>query len=194
MSIWRLAALLPAYPAHGLPLISKGSIRRIDTIYPASDEEYAALARKRKAVQRQLTREINALLEPLGYERKGAEWRRITGCGRSCFEFQKSQYGFGCYFNAGALGAFEVPSRTFANTLDGIQFSRIADFCPEMPSNDIADELSYVRLHDDAAFCDGVMSVFRARMVPWLEARHRLSALRAMPQPSVTGLVRIFSD
>ena len=192
MSICKLAAPIPAFPAHGLPLISKASIRRIDRTYPASAEDYAALVRKRKAVQRQLTREIDALLGPLGYERKGAEWRKITGCGRSCFGFQKSQYGFDCFFNAGARGALE-PTQPFASTPDGIRFSRMADFCPEMPGHDAADELSYVRLHDDPAFCNGVMTVFRARMVPWMEARHGLSAVRAIPGPSIMRSVRIFS-
>jgi hypothetical protein len=181
------------FPAHGLPLISKASIRRIDAAYPASEAEYAELVRKRTAVQRGLTREIDALLKPLGYERKGAEWRRISSSGRSCFEFQKSTYGFQCYFNAGALGALE-PMQPSASTTDGIHFFRMANFCPEMPGNDTADALSYVRLHDDPVFHNGVMTVFRTRMVPWMEARHRLLAMRAMPPPSIMKSVRIFSD
>ncbi len=181
------------FPAHGLPQISKDSIRRIDTAYPASEAEYAELVRKRTAVQRGLTREIDALLKPLGYERKGAEWRRISSSGRSCFEFQKSRYGFDFYFNAGARGALE-PAQPSASTPDGIHFFRMANFCPEMPGNDAADAMSYERLHDDPAFGNGVMTVFRARMIPWMEARHGLLAIRSMPPPSVTGSVRIFSD
>ena len=187
------AAGMPRFPESGLPLISKDSIRRADTAYPASGEEYAELVRKRTAVQRGLTREIDALLKPLGYEKKGAEWRRISRSGRSCFGFQKSQYGFNCYFNAGALGALEPRWQPHASTQDGIQFFRMADFCPEMLGNDVADELSYVRLHDDPAFRSGVMTVFRARMVPWMEARHGLSSVRAIPGPSIMKSVRIFS-
>jgi Domain of unknown function (DUF4304) len=187
------AALGIAFPEHGLPLIAKDSIRRIDFAYPASSEDYAELVRKRTAVQRKLTREIDALLKPLGYEKKGSEWRKISGCGRSCFEFQKSRYGFDFYFNAGARGALE-PAQPSASTPDGIRFFRMADFCPEMPGNDAADALSYVRLHDDPAFCNGVMTVFRARMIPWMEARHALIAVRALPRPSIMGSVRIFSD
>jgi Domain of unknown function (DUF4304) len=187
------AALGITFPEHGLPLITKDSIRRIDSAYPASSEEYAEFARKRTAVQRRLTREIDALLKPLGYEKKGSEWRKISGFGRSCFEFQKSRYGFDGYFNAGARGALE-PEQSHANTQDGIRFFRMADFCPEMPRNDAADALSYIRLHDDPAFCDGVMTVFRARMVPWLKVRHGLIAIKSMPPPSVTRCIRIFSD
>jgi Domain of unknown function (DUF4304) len=187
------AALGIAFPEHGLPLITKDSIRRIDSAYPATEEEYAELVRKRVAVQRRLTREIDTLLKPLGYERKGAEWRRISRSGRSCFEFQKSRHGFDGYFNAGARSALES-AQLHASTQDGIRFFRLADFCPEMPRNDAADALSYLRLHDDPAFCNGVMTVFRARMVPWLEARHALPAIMAMPEPSIMGSVRIFSD
>jgi hypothetical protein len=189
----RAAAMGISFAEHGLPLISKDSIRSIDAAYPALSEDYAELARKRTAVQGKLTREIDALLKPLGYERKGAEWRRISRSGRSCFEFQKSRYGFDGYFNAGARGALES-AQLSASTEDGIRFFRMADFCPEMPGNDAADGLSYLRLHDDQAFCNGVMTVFRARMVPWLEARHTLAAITAMPKPSIMGSVRIFSD
>jgi Domain of unknown function (DUF4304) len=189
----RAAALGITVPEHGLPLITRDSIRRIDCAYPASSEEYAELMRKRTVVQRGLTREIDALLKPLGYERKGAEWRRISRSGRSCFEFQKSRYGFDFYFNAGARGALE-PEQPHASTQGGIRFFRMAEFCPEMPRNDAADALPYVRLHDDPAFCNGVMTVFRARMVPWLEARHTLPAIKAMRKPSIMGSVRIFSD
>jgi Domain of unknown function (DUF4304) len=187
------AALGISFPEHGLPLITKDSIRRIDSAYPATEEEYAELVRKRAAVQRRLTREIGALLKPLGYERKGAEWRRISRSGRSCFEFQKSRYGFDGYFNAGARSALEF-AQPHASTQDGIRFFRMADFCPEMPRNDAADALSYVRLHDDPEFCNGVMTVFRARMVPWMEARHALAAIKPMPKPSIMGSVKIFSD
>jgi Domain of unknown function (DUF4304) len=184
----------PGFPENRYPLFPKDSIRRIDDAYPASSEEYAELVRKRTAVQRKLTREIDALLKPLGYEKKGSEWRKITRHGRSCFEFQKSSYGFDCFFNAGALGALEPRAQTYANTPDGIRFFRMANFCPEMPGNDAADALSYVRLHDDPAFYNGVMIVFRARMVPWMEARHRRLAVRAMPPPSIMKAVRIFSE
>jgi Domain of unknown function (DUF4304) len=189
----RAAALGIAFPEHGLPLITKDSIRRIDTVYPASSEDHAELVRKRTAVRRRLTREIDALLKPLGYEKKGSEWRKISISGRSCFGFQKSSYGFACYFNAGARGALE-PTQSHASTPDGIHFFRMADFCPEMPGNDVADGLPYMRLHDDPAFCSGVMTVFRARMVPWLESRHRRLPMRAMPPPSIMKAVRIFSD
>jgi hypothetical protein len=180
------------FPDHGLPLIPLDSVRRteIEIYLPNSNEEYEVLKKKRASVQRKLTKEINALLEPLGYERTGSEWRKKSRFGRSYFGFQKSHYGFGCFFNAGTL----VPSQTRANTIDRIQYHRIAEFCPELPHNDVADEMPYVRLHDDTAFCNGVMTVFQARMIPWMEARHRASAMIRMPSPADMVAVKIFTE
>jgi hypothetical protein len=184
------------FPDHGLPLIPLDSVRgtEIEIYLPNSNEEYEVLKKKRASVQRKLTKEINALLEPLGYERTGSEWRKKSRFGRSYFGFQKSHYGFGCFFNAGTLGKLEVPSQTRANTIDGIQCHRIAEFCPEMPHNDVADELPYVRLHDDTGFCNGVTTVIRARMIPWMEARHKAFAMIRMPSPADMVAVKIFLE
>lgn len=184
------------FPDHGLPLIPLDSVRRteIEMYLPKSNEEYEVLKKKRASVQRKLAKEINALLEPLGYERTGSEWRKTSRFGRSYLGFQKSHYGFGCFFNAGTLGTQEVPSQTLANTHDGIQWHRIAEFCPELPHNDVADELPYVRLHDDAGFRNGVMTVIRARMIPWMEARHKASAMIRMPSPADMVAVKIFTE
>ena len=188
------AARASSLPENRLPLISKDSIRWASLVYPDLDSGYPEHVRKRKAVQRELTRDFDAQLKPLGYERKGGEWRKRSRCGISCFGFQKSTYGFDCYLNAGALAAFEAPNITFANTEDGISFYRMADFCPEMPYNDVADGLSYARLHDDPAFRNGVMTVFQARMLPWLEMRHASFRFWRMPPASVMRQVRIFSE
>ena len=185
---------MPRFTQNGLPLISKDSIRETDLVYPASGSEYEELVSKRKSVQRGLTREIDGLLNPLGYERKNGEWRKRSLAGINCFGLQKSTYGFYGFFNAGALGAFEAPNRASANTEEGISFYRMANFCPEMPYNDVADGLSYSRLHDDPEFRNGVMTVLRARMVPWMEVRHRRAGFIGMPSPSVMGSVRIFSE
>jgi hypothetical protein len=184
------------FPDHGLPLIPLDSVRgtEIGIYLPNSNEEYEVLKKKRASVQRKLAKEINAMLEPLGYERTGSEWRKTSPFGRSYFGFQKSHYGFGCFFNAGTLGTLDVPSPTLANTHDGIQCHRIAKFCPELPHNDVADELCYVRLHDDAGFRNGVMTVIQARMIPWMEARHRASAMIRMPSPADMVAVKIFTE
>jgi hypothetical protein len=179
---------------HGLPLIPLDSVRRTERCLPKSNEEFEVLKKKRASVQRKLAKEINAMLEPLGYERTGSEWRKTSPFGRSYFGFQKSHYGFGCFFNAGTLGTLDVPSPTLANTHDGIQCHRIAKFCPELPHNDVADELCYVRLHDDAGFRNGVMTVIQARMIPWMEARHRASAMIRMPSPADMVAVKIFTE
>jgi hypothetical protein len=182
------------FPDHGLPLIPLDSVRRTERYLPKSNEEFEVLKKKRASVQRKLAKEINAMLEPLGYERTGSEWRKTSRFGRSYFGFQKSHYGFGCFFNAGTLGTLDVPSPTLANTPDGIQCHRIAKFCPELPHNDVADELCYVRLHDDAGFRNGVMTVIQARMIPWMEARHRASAMIRMPSPADMVAVKIFTE
>ena len=182
------------FPNHGLPLIPLDSVRRTERYLPKSNEEFEVLKKKRASVQRKLAKEINAMLEPLGYERTGSEWRKTSRFGRSYFGFQKSHYGFGCFFNAGTLGKLEVPSQTRANTIDGIQCHRIAKFCPELPHNDVVDQLCYVRLHDDAGFRNGVMTVIQARMIPWMEARHGASAMIRMPSPADMVAVKIFTE
>lgn len=182
------------FPELGLLLISTDSLRRAKPVFPQTKAEFDILKKKRVAVQRRMTKEIDGLLLPLGYERRGNEWRRTSVYGRSFLGFQKSHYGFGCFFNTGTMGRLEVPSRTLAGTADGFQLHRIANFCPELPHNDVAGELNYVCLHDDPGFHAAVMTVLRARMIPWMEARHRASALVAMPKPEDMAKVKIFAD
>jgi hypothetical protein len=181
-----------AFPQHAFPLIDPASIRRKDLIYPADAGQYEELKKQRGSVQRQLTKELDALLLPLGYLRSNSEWRKVSPYGRSYFYFQKSRYGFGCFFNAGTLGTMQAP--LVANTEDGIQTFRIVNFCPELPHNDVADELSYERLATDIEFRDGVMTIVRARIVPWLEARHRLASTGRMPSPEDMVKIAIFKD
>ena len=52
------------------------------------------------------------------------------------------------------------------------RYVRLSQFCPEMPNDIVPDGLSYMRLHGDPAFRNGVMRVFAARMVPWITMLH----------------------
>jgi hypothetical protein len=68
---------------------------------------------------------------------------------------------------------------------------RLAQFCPEL-GNQAPDELSYLRLHDDEAFRTGILTVIRARIIPWMEANHRLPGPFLRPDPGDMRRVALF--
>lgn len=183
------------FPDHGLSLVPLGHISRTECHYLTTyTEGLEVLRKKRASMQKKLAKEINVILEPLGYERTESEWRKTSPFGRSYFDFQKSHYGFGCYFSAGTLGARDTPNPTLANTHDGFQWQRIAEFLPELPHNKRPDQLCYLCLHDNDGFSNAVMTVIQARMIPWMEARHRESSLISMPSPADMVAVKIFTE
>ncbi|MCU0908014.1 MAG: DUF4304 domain-containing protein [Rhodobacteraceae bacterium] len=150
---------------------------------PQTTDEQADLATKRKAVQARLTQDIDAILAPLGYTRTGDTWQRTSALATSALQFQKGQHGFGAFINASA------GPRWAARTLP---LHRLAHFCPEL-GNQAPDEMSYLRLHDDPAFRDGVLRVIRARIVPWMEARHGIAGVLRREAPADMRRVPLFA-
>lgn len=174
-------------------LIRAESIRATESpCVPRTGADYDALALERSQVQRSLTTELDALLLPLGYQRKGSDWSKNSVHGRSVLNFQKGQNGLACYFNAGVMTLLERASPIGSHSSGGSRYFRLAAFCPELPKNFVADALHYARLHDDAAFRNGVLTVIRARVIPWLEARH--SHWFRSPAPEDMRRIRIFED
>jgi hypothetical protein len=165
-------------------MIPLALLRGHDRARPATEADRAALAAKRAAIQATLTREIDALLVPLGYVRTGDSWRRTSALAVSTLQFQKGQHGFGAFLNAAA------GPRWAAHRLP---LHRLARFCPEL-GNQAPDELSYLRLHDDDAFRAGILTVIRTRMVPWMQARHGLPGVFRRLDPAAMRRVPVFAD
>jgi len=169
---------------HGLALIRQATLRATTRRYPVSSSEQDELTRKRAEVQRLLTAELDVALRSLGYERDGGAWRKVGAFARGEFQFQKSQHGFDCYFNAGIGPRWPAREPTL---------HRLARFCPEM-AHEAPDALPYVRLHDDPPYRAAIMTVIRARMIPWMEAQHGLLGLARRLAPEDMRHVRIFED
>lgn len=167
---------------HGL--IALEALRGHDSAQPLLAEDREDLSRKRSAVQQSLTADIDQMLGPLGYSRSRDTWRKAGTVAISALQFQKGQYGFGAFFNAGAGIRW---------TLQDLRFHRLSEFCPEL-GNQAPDELSYLRLHDDPAFRKAILTVIRARMVPWMEARHGLSGAFTKRHPADMRRVSLFTD
>jgi Domain of unknown function (DUF4304) len=150
----------------------------------------------RKRVVKTLVADLEATLEPLGYERKGTEWRKASKFGRSILQLQKSRYGFCLYINVGRLPRFVLLPRTsMSGTPDGFVLTRFQSFCPELSQIDHEnDSLHYVKLHEDAAFRDAVVTIVRSRLVPWIEARHKRSSLIFLPLPRHMTKVPLFQS
>jgi hypothetical protein len=164
-------------------LIAPDALLRQDTRIPVEKDDHDALAAKRTAIKRVMTNEIEAILGPLGYVRAGDTWRRNSALATSALQLQSSTYGFGLFINA------------FAGPRHRSQFlppHRLAKFCPELGLR-APDELGYLRLHDDPAFRAGILTVVRARMVPWMQARHGLLGMVRRPDPADMIRVPVFA-
>src|SRR5262245_29334865 len=148
----------------------------------------------RAKVFKTLVAEFDATLRPLGYDRTGTEWRKASKFGRSILQLQKSRYGFNLYINVGRLPRFVLIPRTgMSGTRDGFVLARFQDFCPELPQRDYEnDSLYYVKLHENAAFRDAVITIVRSRLVPWIEARHKGLSLIFLPSPEHMAKVPLF--
>ncbi len=163
--------------------------------YPMSEADVVMLRRKRSVVQTVLADAFDALLLPLGYARTApGDWRKTSIWGRSAFNFQKDSRGFSCFINAAVLGRWERGAGANANTADGFSYQRLAAFCPDIPVSRRPDALSYVRLHDDDAFLQAVLAVVEARIIPWLEARHRAGVLLGSRAPADMRAVPLFME
>ena len=148
----------------------------------------------RVAVVKALGTAIHAALKPLGYERKGNDWRKGSMFGRSILEIQRSQYGFALYINVGMLPRWPRQIPLF---IPGLRYDfdlkRPFLFCPELPQRDYElDQLHYVKFHESAAFKDAVLTIVRARLIPWVEARHTASSLLSLPSPQDMAQAPLF--
>jgi len=148
----------------------------------------------RAKVLKTLVAELEATLKPLGYDRKGTEWRKASKFGRSILQLQKSRYGFCLYINVGRLPRFVlIPRYSMSGTRDGFALTRFQSFCPELPQKDYEnDSLYYVKLHENAAFRDAVVAIVRARLIPWIEARHKARSVIFLPLPEQMAKVPLF--
>jgi hypothetical protein len=86
--------------ADEVALIAPDSLLRQDTRIPVEKDDRDALAAKRTAIKRVMTKEIEAILGPLGYVRAGDTWRRNSALATSALQLQSSTYGFGLFINA----------------------------------------------------------------------------------------------
>jgi Domain of unknown function (DUF4304) len=148
----------------------------------------------RMAVSKALAAEISKALLPLGYERKGNNWRKASHFGRSILQIQKSTYGFGLFINVGTLSVIEskIPFYLYGAP-DRFVLKRFGAFCPELPQIDYdTGEFHYVKLHEDMAFRDAVMTVILTRLIPWIEARHKLLSLFSLPNPKDMAKAPLF--
>ncbi len=169
--------------ADTVALIAPGTLHGQDSPLPVEKDDRDALAAKRTAVKRVMTKEIEAILGPLGYVRAGDTWRRNSALATSALQLQSSTYGFGAFINA------------FAGPRYRAQFMpphRLARFCPELGLQ-APDELPYLRLHDDPAFRTGILTVVRARMVPWMQARHGMGWMVRRLDPADMRRVPLFA-
>ena len=148
----------------------------------------------RTSAVKALAADIDATLQPLGHERSGNEWRKASTFGRSILQLQKSNYGYSFYINVGTLPrvAPKTPSHN-SGTPDGFILARFGQFCPELPQSDYeTDQLYYVKLHEDTAFGNAVLTIVRERLIPWIEARHKASSLVGLPSPKDMAKVPLF--
>jgi hypothetical protein len=58
----------------------------------------------------------------------------------------------------------------------------------------MTDELHYVKLYENEEFKDAVMAVVRNRVVPWIEAHHKLLSLVWLPRPENMGKIPLFKE
>ena len=144
----------------------------------------------RTRVLKTLAAELEATLKPLGYARKGTEWRKTSKFGTGILELQKSRTGFCLYINVARLPRVVLlPGSTFRFQ------TRFLFFCPELPQIDYEiDSLYYAKLHENTAFRDAVITIVRARLIPWIEARHKRSSLIFSPLPSHMTRVPLFQS
>ena len=147
--------------------------------------DHRGLKEVREATMERLTAELHALLTPLGYERNGTTWRKVSRFGCSLIQIQRSQPGFSCYINCGVLppGAAGIPS-SLSGTPDGFVLRRLAEFYPDFPRDCRFDALEYVRLAEQTNVIPMLVELLRLRALPWLELRHTPRALVSMPTPA----------
>lgn len=153
---------------------------------------YDGLEHKRQVIQQRMAQEFDALLCPLGFQRKGSRWRKASAHGEIEFYFQKGKWGTECFLNVAVRRAGNPHKTTEGANGFSVLDVRMGDFCPELPSSTRPDGLSYVRLHDEPAFHRAVMRVFAARMVPWMMVLHQPRPAPA-PVQKIGFLARLFS-
>ncbi len=147
----------------------------------------------RSGVVKSLTAEIDAALLPLAYERNGAAWRKSSRFGRGILQLQKSTYGFGLYINAGRASHVQLLTPSAFAGPEGFIYTRLAKFCPELDQRTYQiDELYYLNFHDSVAFKDAVMTVVQARLIPWIEQRHKPSSLFRLSTPEAMATTPLF--
>jgi hypothetical protein len=148
----------------------------------------------RTSVINAVAAEIDATLQPSGYQRTGNHWRKVSMLGRSLLQLQKDSHGHAFYINVGTLPRLAAATSSYnAGTPDGFVLTRFGQFCPELPQSDYGiDQLYYVKWHEDAAFRTAVLTVVRERLIPWIEARHKPSSLIALPGPKDMAKTPLF--
>lgn len=157
--------------------------------------QHPNLKSMRNDVVNSLTADIDALLKPLGYEKTGLEWRKTSFCGMSLLQIQRSRYGFGLFINVGRLArGGPVPTYPAGTFRPWFVLERPSKFCPELRKRGChIDELYYLRLHEDPAFRNAILTVVRQRMIPWLEVRHSKWSLIWMPSCQNMAKVPLFA-
>ncbi len=99
----------------------------------------ADLPQIRARVKKSMTADINGLLLPKGFRREGSRWLRQGVFFEVYLEFQKSQYGFSCYFNIGRV-----------SRLGNQQHWRMNSFLPTVELKNEYDAHYYVDLDGDS--------------------------------------------
>jgi hypothetical protein len=54
--------------------------------------------------------------------------------------------------------------------------------------------LCYLRLHEEPASRDAILTVIRARVIPWMPARHGLPGVFRRIDPAAMRRVPVFAD
>lgn len=119
----------------------------------------------RQRAVRHLLADMDALLLPAGYVRKGNVWSRITSFAKTLVELQRSAGGYCCYVNVVRFQRFHkwewIPQ--------GDVFSgwRLGDFLRRSEGH--IDQLFYVDLEKDQALRQRVLNLLSDRVLPFLK-------------------------
>lgn len=123
----------------------------------------ADLPKIRARVKKSLTAEIDGVLLPQGFRREGSRWTRRGMMFDVYFEFQKSQYGFSCYFNIGRM------SRLGDMRFGGHRHWRMNSFLPTTELKNEYDAHYYVDLDGDTPRRREIMRQLNEICLPLLE-------------------------